>query len=106
MSFLPLIRAAKAEAAAVGGDGSTWSRRQQLGGHGVGFVDEEEEMSIWGPGMKRRRFIQVIFCAIFGKAIWTLSNRLWACKGRTPASDGSGEGAYQASMDRLTLYVP
>ncbi|CAB4308796.1 unnamed protein product [Prunus armeniaca] len=32
MSFFPLIRAAKAEAAAVGSDGGSWSRRQQLGG--------------------------------------------------------------------------
>lgn len=45
MSFFPLIRAAKAEAAAVGSDGSSWSRRQQLGGHGV--VDED-----FGPGVQ------------------------------------------------------
>ncbi|KAH0987685.1 hypothetical protein GBA52_014862 [Prunus armeniaca] len=79
MSFFPLIRAAKAEAAAVGSDGGSWSRRQQLGGHGVGFVDEEEEMSIWG---------------------------LWACKGRTPASDGSAKELTRPLWIVRPFYAP
>ncbi|CAB4278303.1 unnamed protein product [Prunus armeniaca] len=94
MSFFPLIRAAKAEAAAVGSDGGSWSRRQQLGGHGVGFVDEEEEMSIWGS------------FAVSARLSGLLSNRLWACKGRTPASDGSAKELTRPLWIVRPFYAP